>query len=179
MILSDAVTANILPASYSASAASEVALLSALRTTTVAGAPYIRGKTSLNDLLAAGSISSDVQAAFTQAYAASGGMLGPTWKTLRANKNLPAAQLTSLNTTLSLGELLSGNLPLVKDSLSRITAGSLATVQNLALLNVSDWEARITAVDPDATSIPPVLPNETPAQRITRFATALAQRFAS
>jgi hypothetical protein len=179
MILSDAVTANILPASYSATAASEVSLLSSLRTTTVAATPYIRGKTSLNDLLAAGSISSGLQTAFTQAYADSGGMLGPTWKTLRANKNLPAAELTSLNTTLSLGELLAGNLPLVKDSLSRITAGSLTGVQNLALLDVSDWEARITSVDPDASSIPPVLPNETPAQRITRFATALAQRFAS
>ncbi|HEX7438728.1 MAG TPA: neuraminidase-like domain-containing protein, partial [Caldimonas sp.] len=83
------------------------------------------------------------------------------------------------NTTLSAGELLGGNLPLVQDTLQRLGQGSLASVQNLALLDQSDWEARIAAVDPQATTIPPVLPNDTPAQRIARFAKALAERFAS
>ena len=52
-------------------------------------------------------------------------------------------------------------------------------MRNLAFLDQSDWVARITAVNPKATSIPPVLPNETPEQRIARFAKVLAKRFES
>ncbi len=179
LVLTDATSSNVLPASYSAVQASELALLDALRTQNVSGAPYIRGKTSLNDLLAAGNVSQAVQTAFTGAYSASNGQLGPTWKTLRANTALPAADLTTLDTTLSLGELLTGNLPLVKDTLSRMSQGTLASVQNLALLDESDWVARITAVDPDAASIPTALPGETPQERITRFAKTLTGRFSS
>jgi Tc toxin complex TcA C-terminal TcB-binding domain/Neuraminidase-like domain/Ubiquitin-activating enzyme E1 FCCH domain/Salmonella virulence plasmid 28.1kDa A protein len=176
--LTAAVSSNVLPASYAAVQDAELNSLDALRTRSVGSAPYVRGKTSLNDLLGAGGISSVVQTAFTQAYAANNGQLGPTWKALRADKSLPAADLDALNTTLSLGELLTGNLPLVKDTLSRLSAKTLASVQDLALLDQSDWVARITSVDPDATSIPQVLPDDTPAQRIARFAKALASRFA-
>lgn len=179
LALTDAVSANVLPFSYAAAQASELALLGALRTTSVGQLPYIRGKTPLTDLLAAGGVSPAVQAAFTSAYAASNGQLGPTWTTLRANAALPAAGLAALDTTLSLGELLAGNLPLVTDSLSRLSQGTLASVQNLALLDQSDWVARITAVDPKATSLPQVMPNDTPAERITRFAKALTERFSS
>jgi len=176
--LTDAVAANILPASYAATQDSELNLLDALRVQNTASTPYLRGKTSLNDVLSAGSIAAATQTAFVQAYADNGGKLGPTWKTLRANKNLTAADFAALNTTLSLGELLTGNLPLIKDSLSRLSQKTLASVQDLALLDESDWVQRITSVDPNATSIPQVLPNDTPQQRIDRFAKALESRFA-
>ena len=104
-------TSNVLPASYGAAQAAELALLDDQRTSSVGQTPYIRGKTPLNDLLAAGGVSPAVQAAFTSAYAASNGQLGPTWKALRANTALPAADLAILDTTLSLGELLSRESP--------------------------------------------------------------------
>jgi hypothetical protein len=176
--LTAAVTGNILPASYADVQAEELSRLDALRVTSVGSAPYVRGKTPLNDLLAAGAVPEAVRTAFVQAYADNAGNLGPTWKTLRANKSLPAADLATLNTVLSTGELLTGNLPLVKDTLQRLAAKSLAGVQDLALLDQSDWEARIREVDPEATSIPQVLPNDTPADRIARFALQLANRFA-
>ncbi|MEM5404426.1 neuraminidase-like domain-containing protein [Paraburkholderia unamae] len=176
--LSSAVTANILPASYATLEAAQLARLDALRVTAVGAAAYLRGKTPLNDLLAAGTVSADVQTAFVQAYAQSSGNLGSTWKTLRANKNLSKAQLTALKTVLSAGELLTGNLPLVEDTLQRLTQGSLASLRDLARLDESDWEARIRSVDPNGASIPQVLPGDTPDARIARFAKALAQRFA-
>jgi hypothetical protein len=176
--LTDAVAANILPASYAATQDSELNLLDALRVQNTASTPYLRGKTSLSDVLSAGSVADAAKTAFVQAYADNGGKLGPTWKTLRANKNLTAADFAALNTTLSLGELLTGNLPLIKDSLSRLSQKTLACVLDLALLDENDWVQRITAVDPNATSIPQVLPNDTAQQRIARFAKALASRFA-
>jgi len=176
--LTDAVAANILPASYAATQDSELNLLDALRVQNTASTPYLRGKTSLNDVLSAGSVADAAKTAFVQAYADNGGKLGPTWKTLRANKNLTAADFAALNTTLSLGELLTGNLPLIKDSLSRLSQKTLASVQDLALLDENDWVQRITSVDPNATSIPQVLPNDTAQQRIARFAKALTSRFA-
>lgn len=178
-VLTAAVNANVLPASYAAAQDSELTLLDALRTHTVGNTPYIRGKTSLNDLLATGGVSDPVKTAFTQAYADNSGQLGPTWTALRANQNLPAADLATLNTTLSLGELLTGNLPLVGDTLSRLSQKTLGTVQDLALLDQNDWVTRITAVDPGATSIPQMLPNGTPQLRIATFAKALAARFAA
>jgi hypothetical protein len=133
--LTAAVSANVLPASYAATQDSELTLLDGLRTQSVGNSPYISGKTSLNDLLAAGGVVDAVKTAFTQAYADNGGQLGPTWKTLRANKNLSAADLATLNTTLSLGELLRGNLPIIQDTLRRLSQKTLASIQALALLS--------------------------------------------
>jgi peptidoglycan hydrolase-like protein with peptidoglycan-binding domain len=175
--LGDAVAAGVLPASYAAVQQAELSTLDALRVASVGSTRYIRGKTPLNGLLAAGTVAQNVQTAFVQAYAANGGRLGPTWKTLRADKSLTKADLTTLNTVLSAGELLTGNLLLVKDTLKRLADKSLASLKDLALLNEADWEARIRSVDPDATSIPQVLPNDTAADRIARFAKALFQRF--
>ena len=86
--LSDAVAANVLPASYAAVQEAELSTIDALRVASVGSTRYIRGKTPLNDLLAAGAVAQNVQTAFVQAYAANGGRLGPTWKTLRADKSL-------------------------------------------------------------------------------------------
>ena len=178
-VLTAATASNVLPASYGSVQASELTLLDALRTQAVGEAPYVRGKTPLTDLLAAGGVSGPVQTAFIDAYSSNNGQLGPTWKALRANTSLPKADLTNLNTTLSLGELLAGNIPLIKDTLTRLSQGTLANVQNLALLDESDWVTRITAVDPGATSLPTVLPGDSPQERITRFAKALTERFTS
>jgi hypothetical protein len=178
-VLNTAVTANVLPASYASKQDSQLDVLDALRVQNVGNTPYVRGKTSLNDLLVAGTVTKAVQLAFVQAYADNNGQLGPVWKTMRGNKDLPAADLDTLNTTLSLGELLTGNIPLVRDTISRLSAKTLASVRDLALLDEDDWIARITAVDPNGTSIPSVLPNDTPAQRIARFAKALTARFTS
>jgi hypothetical protein len=176
--LSASVSGNVLPTSYSGLQESELGRIDELRVASVAGSPYLRGKTPVSQLLDAGSVSAPVAQAFTRNYAASGGRLGPTWKALRADPTLPKADLDTLKTTLSAGELLSGNLPLVKDTLGRLGDKSLASLQMLALLDEQDWQTLLQKVDPQAGSIPPVLPNDTPAQRIARFAKALAERFA-
>lgn len=177
--LDAALAANVLPASYAAQQAGELARLDALRVQRTGAAPYIRGKTPLSDLLTAANVDAAVSAAFTQAYASSGNRLGPTWKALRANKTFTKGQLAVLNTALNVGELLGGNLVLVKETMQRLTQGTLASVQELALLDEADWVAKIKELDPQATTIPPVLVDDTPAQRIARFAKALAERFAS
>lgn len=177
--LEESASANVLPASYTATIEVQLDQIDALRIWRVGGTPYIRGKTALNDLLAAGKVASAVKRAFVAAYSANSGRLGPTWTALRANKALPAADLATLSTTLSLGELLTGNLPLVNDTLDRLAKKTLASIQDLALLDESDWAARITSLDPTAASIPQVLPEDTAEQRIARFAKSLASRFAS
>ena len=176
--LTAAVNADVLPASYANSQSSELDKIDTLRVTNTGSSPYIAGKTALSDVLAAGNVTPEVQSAFINAYAANAGRLGPTWSALRANKTLPQADLTTLQTTLSAAQLLRGNLPLLKDTIQRVSAQTLTSVRDLALLDQSDWEVRIGQVDPNATSIPQVLPNDTPADRIARFAKALAQRFA-
>jgi hypothetical protein len=176
--LTAAVGANILPASYAQVQAAELTKLDALRVEAVAAAPYVRGKTPLSVLLAAGVAPDAAQKAFVKAYADNGGSLGPTWKTLRADTTLTKVDRQNLNTVLSAGDLLAGNLPLVKDTLARLAAKTLPNLGNLALLDQSDWEARLHAVDPDATGIPQVLPGNTPADRIARFAKSLVQRIA-
>src|SRR5258708_688103 len=92
-VLTDAVNANALPASYAVTRDAQLTRLDDLRTQNVASAPYIRGKTSLHDLLAVGGVADAAKTAFTQAYSDNSGQLGPTWKTLRANKNLSPADL--------------------------------------------------------------------------------------
>lgn len=179
LALDAARAANVLPASYAKLQALEIAQLDALRAQRAGAAPYIRGKTALNDVLTVANVDAAAISAFTQAYAAAGKRLGPTWKSLRAGRTLTKEQLAALNTALNAGELLGGNLLLLKDAMQRLADGSLASVQNLALLDEADWIARIEQIDPQASTIPPVLANDTPAQRIARYAKALTERFAS
>ena len=177
--LTNAVDSGLLPASYADVQARELAGLAALRVTAVGAAPYVRGKTPLNDLLGAGGVASRTQAAFVAAYAANNGGLGSTWKALRADESLSKADLDALSATLDTGELLTGNLPLVKDTLARLADGSLAGLSALAAFDQADWEARIREVDPQAETIPQVLPGDGPADRIARFALSLQGRFAA
>ncbi len=177
--LTAALAANVLPASYALLQPAQLDALDALRVQTVGATPYVRGKTPLSALLGTAQVDATVASAFTTVYAAAGGRLGPTWKALRADKSLTKAQLTQLKTSLSAGELLGGNLPLVGDTLQRLAAGSLRSLQDLALMDEPAWAQLIAAVDPGAESVPLVLPNDTPQQRIDRLAKALAQRFAS
>lgn len=167
---------NVLPASYAHEQAAQLDLIDELRLASVADTPYVRGKTPLSTLLKAAAVDPAVSSAFLQAYAASGRQLSAAWKTLNADKALEPAALTHLGTTLRLGALLAGNLPLLQDSLARIDAKNLASVRDLALLSASDWESRIERVDPNAASIPQVTPGDTAAERTERFAKALAQR---
>ena len=177
--LTSAVNANVLPASYASSQDSELNLLDSLRVQNVGNAPYLRGKNSLNDLLIAGGVADAVKANFVKAYADHDRYIESTWSALRAKKELVSDDLNTLETTLSTGEALGGNLPLVKDTLNRLSQKTLASVQNLALLDESDWIARITAIDPEAASIPPVFPDDPASQRVVRFAKALTERFAA
>lgn len=175
--LTSAVKANVLPASYASSLESEMNLLDSLRVQSVGNAPYLRGKTSLNDILSAGGVGEAVRANFVKAFADHGRHLESTWDGLRAKQELVSEDLDALEATLSAGEALGGNLPLVKDTLGRLSQKTLASVQNLALLDESDWIARITAIDPEAASIPPVFTDDPVSQRIVRFAKALTERF--
>ncbi len=177
--LNAAVAANVLPASFAGAQDAELALLDTLRLQNIGNRPYAGGTTSLNDLFAAGKVTQAVQSAFVQAYAKNNEQLEPTLATLRENKELPVADLDSLDTTLSLGELLAGNIPLIGDTLGRLSGKTLASPQDLALLDENDWIARITDVDPDRKSIPSVAPGDTPEQRVAQFATSLAARFTS
>jgi Tc toxin complex TcA C-terminal TcB-binding domain/Neuraminidase-like domain/Putative peptidoglycan binding domain len=177
--LTAAVQGNVLPASYVDIQANELQRLASLRAASVGAAPYVGGETPLSSLLAAGDASAAAQTAFIQAYADNNGALDATWETLGSNPSLTKADVAALKSVLSAGELLSSNLPLVKDTLQRLANNSLANLGDLALLDEADWEARIREVDPNATSIPQVLPNDTAADRITRFAKALAGVFAA
>ncbi|MHC5863229.1 hypothetical protein, partial [Nostoc sp.] len=168
--LNSAVSSNILPASYTDVQKSELSRLDALRVASVGSAPYIRGKTALNDLLAAGAVAQNVQTAFVESYAANGRRLGPTWDALRANKNLSSADFNTLNTVLTTGELMAGNIPLLKDTLQRLSQKIIPSLANLALLDQSDWEARIRLVDPNATSLPKLLPTSSAKDLIANFA---------
>ena len=177
--LTSAVQGNVLPASYAGVQADEMQKLVALRVTAVGATPFIRGKTPLNDLLAAGNVAAMLQVTFVETFAANNGALGATWRALRADKSFNPTELDALNTVLKSGELLTGNLPLVKDTLQRLSDGSLANLDDLALMDEADWVTRIEQADPSATSIPQVLPNDTAADRIARFAKSLAGRFAA
>ena len=81
--LDSALAANVLPQSYAEFESAELSRLDAMRVTNFGGIPYIRGKTSLNDLLAAGTMSDAARTAFVQAFADNAGRLGPTWTALR------------------------------------------------------------------------------------------------
>src|SRR5579875_865954 len=177
--LAAAVKANVIPPSYAARQASELTLIDAFRAERIGRRPYGPGNTSLNDLLSAGGINEVLKASFTKAYADRNGHLESTWHTIRATGKHAEEDLAALDITLSAGELLGGNVPLVKDTISRLSDKTLESIQHLALLDEDDWAARVTAADPEATSIPEAVPAEAPTQRTTRFARELASRFAT
>ncbi|HEX4450155.1 MAG TPA: hypothetical protein VH143_04745, partial [Kofleriaceae bacterium] len=177
--LTAAVAADVVPASYEQAQSAQLDLIDSLRAASVSTASFGQGATSLADVLAAGSVSSAATAAFTAAYAANGGAVDAALQAVQSNATVSAADLTTLTNTVELGSLLSGNAPLVKDAMQRIAAKTLATVSDLALLSASDWTTRITAVDPQATSIAATTAGETAAQKIAQFSTQLASQLAA
>jgi hypothetical protein len=177
--LTQALQANVLPASYAASQAAQLDQIDVLRQQQVAASPYLGGESALSALLTAGNVPANVASAFVQTFAANGSSLPATWSALRADKSLSASDLSTLDTALTLGELLSGYLLLIQDTLSRLSQKTLGSIQDLALLDASDWAARISAVDPQGTGLPQGSPADTAQPPITTYAQALAARFAN
>jgi hypothetical protein len=176
-----ALSANVIPASYASAQEGELTLLDGLRVTSVGGTPYVRGKTSLNDLLAAGNVAVAAKTAFVKLYADNGGRLDVVWAALDADKTLSATDLAQLKTTLDAGDLLAGNVPLLTYAFAQLAApsGAIKTLSDLARLNLADWKALLKQVDPTGQSIPPVVANQTLDQRVTYLAKTLVNRFAS
>ena len=154
-----------------------LAALGALRQKYVGTVPYVRGKTPVTDVLTAGGIATDVQTKFVAAFASAGGDPEAAFAQLKSDPAIDKATLATLRFTLSAGSLLSGNVPLVQHYASERVAGRIKSTLELAKLDAGAWTALFAQVDPQAASIPPVLPNETPQQRIARFSRTLQFRF--
>ncbi len=176
--LSASLHSNAIPQSYTSSLNAELDALDRLRVQRVMDLPYLAGKTALKDLLAKGNVSAQVQAAFGKAYTEAEGRWRVTWQTLSSNPQFPEQELATLRTTLRLGSLLRGNLTVFGDALARVQQPG-SSIRDLARMDQSDWVARITEIDPQANSIPAVVPNETPQQRIQRYASRISANFAN
>jgi hypothetical protein len=177
-ILQAAGKANVVPASYEAKLDAELDQLDVLRRDHVATSPYIRGKTGLKDLLEAGGVAAEDQAAFIQAYSDTGRSLSETWRRLRADEGMSKAARSRLYVVLRLGEQLAGNLIAIKDTLQRLDSGEIASVRHLSLMDVDDWSARMRALDAPAETISQVVPGQTAEERIGRYARAVVSRLA-
>jgi hypothetical protein len=175
--LQTALDDNIVPATLAASLDTIVATLGDLRLKYIGSVPYVRGKTPLSTVLATGNVPDELQTKFLNLYAANPKDVDGAIAQLQKDPAVTKQDLATLRFTLGAGELLSGNLPLLQHAVAQRSAGSIKGAGDLARLDVAGWTTVLNQVDPSATSIPPVLPGETPQQRIARLATTLAYRF--
>lgn len=174
-----ALAANVVPASYSGEIEGELVRLKALFLRRVGDRAWVRGKTPLRDLLATGKLSGAVQERFLQIYADNLERPRAFWKIVKKDPAFSPQIVDQIKTTLTAGELLSGHLPLIDSVLGDVAGQRVSGLRDLAKLDKGGWARRLREVDPDAAQIKPMLPDETPDQRIVRFGAILEARFES
>ncbi len=175
-VLTAARAANTLPASYAPRQSQQLDRLDALRLTAIANTPNVRGPIPFGTLLDAGNIPTATQNQFYQAYVAAGAQIDTVWTTLQSD-GVSSALLTQLQNTVTAGDLLPESLPLIKDTLARIAAGTLASVDDLAQLSDADWEARLRSLGTDAGTVTSLAQTLTVRFAALYPATALAGAF--
>jgi hypothetical protein len=175
--LKSALALNLVPATLGDQLGSIMAKVSALRLQYLGTQPYVRGKTPLSSVLAAGNIAADVQGKFITAFAASPEDVEAAIAVLRKDTSITKQNISDLRFTLGASELLAGNLPLLGYAVTQRSNKAIQGAGDLARLDPAGWTALLDKLDPGATSIPPFYPDETPAQKIQRFSFVLAYRF--
>jgi hypothetical protein len=176
--LTAALTANLIPASYAETMSDELDRLDDLRTAAAGNAAFGVGTTTLNQVLTAGSVPQAVQTAFLQAYSSNGGQVVAAVSTVSANASISKADVATLTSTLTASQLFLGSTLLVQATLPQLAGGTLANLQSLALVTTSEWVTRITALDPQGSTLPPLSTGDSPTARIAAFAASVTSQIA-
>jgi Tc toxin complex TcA C-terminal TcB-binding domain/Neuraminidase-like domain/Putative peptidoglycan binding domain len=136
--VSAAVQANIVPASYGQRAAKDLAKLGKLSTQATLGS-------ALGSVLDALSLGQSAKERFVRRYGAAVGPARATfWSDLAKDKSFTAAQVEDLRFGLTVAQLSSGHLPLIRELAAQRAAGKFTSAGDLARWTAADWVALLT-----------------------------------
>ncbi|HSH82303.1 MAG TPA: Tc toxin subunit A, partial [Herpetosiphonaceae bacterium] len=188
--LEAALAANIVPATLRERLDAILARLAKLVEDRAFEPPGGDGGASLSQLLAPTLPTTEQQRAFVQLYANYSGE--DFWGDLRQNPEF-AAHVDSLQFTMQAGVLTQNNPPLIQKLQEMRASGTITGLRDLVRLDIEEWKALIapppaTGTEPTrsgpaeatgtratatAVSLPPYVPGETEAERVTNYATVL------
>ena len=178
--IGSAVSANVIPASYAARAAGDVAKLGALARSAALASTEGLGKTSLASVLDAVSITADVQQRFIALYtSAVGSARLKFWDELAKNSQFTTEQVATLRFGVLIGRLTRGYVPLISELAAERSSGKIRTASDLARLTVADWLSLLQKEQADGTPIgvPSFIDASTPALAEQTYATMLERFF--
>ncbi len=134
---------NIVPLSIKANIDQIVQQLQTLRVSDVLQQPYLAGKTSLQTMLGLSTLSQPLYTTFAQLYLNHQGTSHEFWQTLAQQQGFTADIIADLRLTLGVGNLVKNHPPLVTFLKSGFQQKTYTRIQDLAKLELSDWQTII------------------------------------
>jgi Tc toxin complex TcA C-terminal TcB-binding domain/Neuraminidase-like domain/FHA domain/Putative peptidoglycan binding domain len=177
--IATAIATNVIPPSYSARAADDVAKIGTLATNAALHSVQGFGKTSFASVLDAVSVTADVQRRFIELYTAAVGSARLTfWRDLAANSGLSAQDVSTLRFGVLTGRLTRGYLPLINELAAQRSSGRITSASDLARLTTADWLTLLRAQQPGGAPIgvPSFIDANTPELAEQTYA-AMLERF--
>jgi hypothetical protein len=178
--VSSAIAANLIPASYTARAPSDLARLATLANQSALTSTQGFGKTSFASVLGAVAVEPEVQERFIALYTAAVGSARRTfWKDLQERSSFTEAQVSDLRFGTLTGRLTRGYVPLIEELAAQRGSGQIKGAPDLARLTAADWTALLEKQTPAGTpvGVPPFIDAPTPALARETYATMLERFF--
>ncbi len=141
--LQQALQKNIVPLSLKANIDQIVQKLQTLRVNDVLQQPYLAGKTSLHTMLGLSTLPQTLYTTFAQLYLNHQGTSHEFWQTLAQQQGFTADSIADLRLTLGVGNLVKNHPPLVAFLKHGFQQQTYIRIQDLAKLDLSDWQAII------------------------------------
>ncbi|HEY7419207.1 MAG TPA: peptidoglycan-binding protein, partial [Ktedonobacteraceae bacterium] len=177
--LDNALTTNVIPASYASRAKGDLAQLGALATTAALHSVHGMGKTSIASVMNVLSLTPDTQNKFIRLYASVSSAKSRTfWSDLYKNADFTADQVADLHFGIIVGRITRGYLPLITELAAWWRAKKITHTRDLARLTAADWAALLrTSVDGKSIGIPTNITAASPEQALQVYAAMLERDF--
>jgi hypothetical protein len=179
--IANAITGNLIPASYEARSASDVARVATLSNNAALTSTQGFGKTSFASVLGAVAVEPDAQERFIELYTTAVGSARRTfWNDLHENSSFTPEQVSSLRFGVLTGRLTRGYMPLIEELATQRSSGQIKGARDLARLTAADWGALLEKQQASGTPIgvpsfidaqTPQLARETYSSMLERFFT--------
>jgi hypothetical protein len=176
--LETALAQNIVPPSYAAVMASELAELDTMAVTAGLGSTGGTGNASVGDVLQSASIPQNKQEAFIALYAAWAGDDPGFWDTLIGNPTFTSNDVATIRFTITVSRHSLFHRNMVNRLLAMRVATTISHERDLAERTAAQWLDTIRGLDGGlATGVPPNIPGATTAEKEEAYAAFLEQTF--
>src|SRR5579859_725321 len=175
--LEQAIAKNIIPLKIKADLDQILQKLQTLQVSDILQQPYLAGKVSLQTMLSLSTLPQTLYTTFAQLYLNHQGTSHDFWQTLGQQQGFTTDIIADLRLTLGVGTLVKNHTPVVTYIKQGFQQGTYSRVQDLAKLDITDWQNLIQQSGNDQVKgYPGNIAGKTEADKISTFANEIYAR---